>query len=215
MFSLWGREPPPPTAKELVKEQKKTVRKSQREIDREMRGLEKQEKTLLANIKKHASAGNNAAAKTLAKELVRTRGTKGKLQQTSSQLGSIGMRASDMASTMAMTNAMKSGTEVMSAMNKQMNPMEQQAMAMRFAMENDKAQMMSEQFDDMFDSMMESDEDEQAEEMINSVLDEIGLTATGDLQVVPTKVPQAADQEVAAPDSVDVDLEARMAKLMQ
>ena len=58
MFGLWGKDPAPPTAKELVKEQKKTVRKTQRDIDREMRNLEKQEKALLANIKKTATAGN-------------------------------------------------------------------------------------------------------------------------------------------------------------
>merc|ERR1711871_1488761 len=102
MFGLWGRAPPPPTAKELVKEQKKAVRKSQREVDREMKNLEKQEKTLLANIKKNANAGNTGVAKTLAKELVRTRNTMGKLQQTNSQLGSIGMRASAMNANMAM-----------------------------------------------------------------------------------------------------------------
>ena len=94
---LWGADKPKPTAKELIKEQKKSVRRSQREIDREMRNLEKQEKKLLGDIKKNAEKGNTgachpachsqssdsslfapglpAAAKTLAKELVRTRGT--------------------------------------------------------------------------------------------------------------------------------------------
>jgi len=212
-MSLWGASAPPPTAKELVKEQKKTVRKSQREIDREMRNLEKQEKTLLANIKKNATAGNTSAAKTLAKELVRTRGTMGKLQQASGRLGSIGMQASSMNATMAMTNAIKSGTEVMSAMNKQMDPMEQQAMAQRFAIENDKSQMMSDQFDEMFDSMMDSDEDAEADDMVNSVLDEIGISATAGMQVAPQgKV--AAEPEPAEADPGEADLEARMAKLM-
>jgi len=197
----------------MGKEQKKTVRKSQRAIDREMRNLEKQEKTLLANIKKNATAGNTSAAKTLAKELVRTRGTMGKLQQTSGRLGSIGMQASSMNATMAMTNAMKSGTEVMAAMNKQMNPMEQQAMAQRFAIENDKAQMMSDQFDELFDSMMDSDEDAEADEMVNSVLDEIGISATAGMQVAPQgKV--AAEPEPAEADPAEADLEARMAKLL-
>ena len=104
--NLWGESPPPPTAKELIKEQKKAVRKSQREIDREKRNLEKQEKKLLADIKRSAQKGDNgdlwfalspcfshhcsstcvrltlwmilsANAKQLAKQLVRTRGTMG------------------------------------------------------------------------------------------------------------------------------------------
>jgi len=208
---LWGSAPQP-TAKELQKEQKKSVRRSQREIEREMRNLDKQEKKLLADIKKNATAGQNAAAKTLAKELVRTRATKAKLQSTSTQLGSISMRASEMNSTMAITNAMSKGTEAMAAMNKQMNPIEQQAMAQRFAMENDKANMISEQFDEVFDSMMESDEDEDAESMVNAVLDEIGIAQTGSLQVAPTGKVAAPVEE--APEPVDSDLEARMAKLM-
>ena len=58
---LWGPSKPKPTAKELVKEQKKAVRKSQREIDREMRNLEKGEKKLMADIKKAAQKGDNGA----------------------------------------------------------------------------------------------------------------------------------------------------------
>ena len=59
LFSgLWGAEAPKPTAKELVKEQKKEIRKSQRQIERETRALEKQEKQLLADIKKQATLGN-------------------------------------------------------------------------------------------------------------------------------------------------------------
>jgi len=55
---LWGADKPQPTPKDLIKEQKKSVRKSQREIDREMRNLEKQEKKLLGDIKKNAEKGN-------------------------------------------------------------------------------------------------------------------------------------------------------------
>jgi len=212
MFTgLWGKEPPKPTAKELVKEQKRSVRKSQRQIDREIRNLEKQEKKLLADIKKNAQAGHTGAAKTLAKELVRTRATQGKLQATNTQLGSISMRASEMNSTMAISNAMSKGTEAMAAMNSQMDPIEQQKMAQRFAIENDKTAMMSEQFDDLFESMMDSDEDADAEQMVNAVLDEIGIAATSDLKTAPKGAVAAPIEEESTGDS---ELEARMAKLM-
>lgn len=213
MFSgLWGKEPPKPTAKELVKEQKRTVRRSQRGIDREMRHLNNQEKKLLADIKKNATAGNTGAAKTLAKELVRTRATMSKLTQTSTQLGSISMRATEMGSTMAITGAIGKSTQAMAAMNKEMNPVEQQKIAQQFMAENDKAAMMSEQFDDMFDSMMDSDEDADADEMVNKVLDEIGIDSTSGLKMAPQQVQPAA--EVVDEPAVDGDLEARMAKLM-
>merc|ERR1711907_619999 len=178
---LWGRAPPPPTAKELVKEQKKAVRKSQREIDREMRKMEKEEKKLLADIKKTATAGNTGAAKHLAKQLVQTRNAMGKLRGTSSQLGSIGMKASSMQTNHIMVDAMKSSTNVMAAMNKQMNPMETQAMAQKFAVENDKMQIQSDLFDDMFDSMMDEDEEAEGDELVDQVLAEIGLNATSGL----------------------------------
>merc|ERR1711871_853233 len=135
----------------------------QREIDREMRNLEKGEKKLMADIKKAAQKGDNANAKQLAKQLVRTRGTMGKLRQTSGQLGAIGNRAGSMNATMAMTSALESGTKVMGEMNKQMDPIAQQKLAQQFAVENDKAQMQDEMFSDLFDSMMEEGEEEEGD----------------------------------------------------
>merc|ERR1712070_884252 len=105
MFSNLWTEPPKPTMKEILREQKRTAHKSQRGIQREQRALDRQEKKLVADIKKNAQQGNTSAAKQLAREVVRTRGTQQKMQMAHTHLGSLGMRGAEMKANMAMTSA--------------------------------------------------------------------------------------------------------------
>ena len=56
------------------KEKERQMKKQAREKVRELAGLERREKQLMADIKKEAKAGQNESAKIKARELVRTRG---------------------------------------------------------------------------------------------------------------------------------------------
>ena len=59
--------------KELIKEQKRILTRSQRKIERECTKLETQTKKTLAEIKKLATKGQHDAAKILAKDVARQR----------------------------------------------------------------------------------------------------------------------------------------------
>lgn len=91
---------PKPTPKEAAmaakKETKREIRQQQREMDRTLRDLDKQEKQLLAEIKKRAKTNpskTDSILRTLSKQLVQIRAQRDKIYSTKSQLGSIGMNA--------------------------------------------------------------------------------------------------------------------------
>jgi charged multivesicular body protein 2A len=67
---LFGKQKTP---QEMLRENQRMLRKSIREIDRERMALENQEKKAIIEIRKMAKQNQMAAAKILAKDLVRTR----------------------------------------------------------------------------------------------------------------------------------------------
>ena len=94
-MSNWFKKEP--TLDEVAKETKKTVKSSQRDVDKELRSLDRSEASLLSDIKKRAkvaSGPNDKILRSLATQLVQIRQQKERCQITKSQLGSMGMKVS-------------------------------------------------------------------------------------------------------------------------
>ena len=64
MGSVFGKEVP---LEEVLRENKRTIRRGVRELDREKLHLEREEKRLIAEIKKNAKAGQMKTVKIMAK----------------------------------------------------------------------------------------------------------------------------------------------------
>ena len=56
---------------EVAREQKRTIRRSQRKLEREVKNLERQEAKTMKEVKKLAEQGQHAAARIMAKDIVR------------------------------------------------------------------------------------------------------------------------------------------------
>ncbi len=80
------------TPAELLKTHQRALTRASRELDRERTKLEAQEKKLIADIKKAAKAGQNNAAKIMAKDLVRTRRHIQTFYQMRTQLQAVALR---------------------------------------------------------------------------------------------------------------------------
>jgi len=173
-FSLWGKEPEPPSAQDKLKEAKKATRKQTRQISREIKHAEMEEKKIMRDMKKHAANGRTDCAKVLAKQLVRTRQQQTKMYQTNAQINGMAMQADSMKNTLAMTNALKSGVDVMQTVNSTMDPAAMQALGADFLVEQQKAEITTEMFDDLFDDLMEGEEEE-ANEEIDKIMDELAM----------------------------------------
>ena len=115
MEALFGSSKTPA---EKMKGYQRSIKKSIREMDRERTGLERQEKKLMADIKKEAKAGRNDSAKIMAKDLVRTRKFQQKMWKMKSHMEAVSLRLQTMSSSQQMAQCMKGVTKAMGMMNK-------------------------------------------------------------------------------------------------
>nr|CAB3456142.1 unnamed protein product [Digitaria exilis] len=222
MSFLFGKRKTPA---ELLRENKRMLDRSIREIERERQGLQAQEKKLISEIKKTAKEGQMGAVKVMAKDLIRTRHQITKFYQLKSQLQGVSLRVQTLKSTQAMGDAMKGVTKAMAQMNRQLNLPGLQKIMQEFERQNERMEMVSEVMGDAIDDALEGDEEEEeTEELVNQVLDEIGIDINQELVGAPSasvaqpasagKVAQAEGAGAGNADSgIDADLQARLDNL--
>ncbi|KAI0483244.1 Snf7-domain-containing protein [Xylariaceae sp. FL0804] len=154
--------------------------------------LEKQEKTLVGQIKTSAQKGQMGAAKIQARDLVRTRRYIEKFYGMHSQLQKISLRLQTHRTNEQMMQAMKDATTALGSMNLSML----QRIAMEFERENDVMEQRQEMMDDAIDDAMDVGVEEEGDEIVEQVLEEIGVDLNQSFGETPTglqsdKVPEA------------------------
>ncbi|THU65306.1 hypothetical protein C4D60_Mb05t02250 [Musa balbisiana] len=166
-------------------------------VEREIASLQLEEKKLVAEIKKTAQTGNEAATRILARQLVRLRQQITNLQGTRAQIRGIATHTQAMYANTSISTGMKGASKAMAAMNK--------------------IEMMSEAIDETLDK---DEAEEETEELTNQVLDEIGVDVASQLSSAPKGRIAVNNKKVdtasrnAAPESSQVDdLEKRLASL--
>lgn len=200
------------TPAEMMREYKRNVDRSVREIEREKTKLQQQEKKVIADIKKAAKDGQMGPVKIMAKDLVRTRNQITKFYQMKCQMQAVGLRLQTIKSTQAMTEAMKGAAKAMRAMNASVKPIAMQKILMEFEKQSQIMEDKQEMMDDVMDDAMEAEDEEgQVEEVVGQVLAEIGIDFTEGMAAAPGAVPAAAG--AAAEKDADADLEERLKNL--
>ncbi|KAL8763662.1 MAG: hypothetical protein Q9184_000557 [Pyrenodesmia sp. 2 TL-2023] len=207
------------TPQERLRKHQRALEKTQRELDRERVKLENQEKKLVQDIRKSAKNGQMGACKIQAKDLVRTRRYIDKFYSMRTQLQAISLRIQTVRSNEQMMQSMKGATSLLGSMNRQMNLPALQRIAMEFEKENDVMDQRQEMMDDAIDDVTGLEDEEEGDEVVNKVLDEIGV----DLGQAMGETP-AGLQKTAVPDgrvaeaiggggNEDDDLQARLDSL--
>ncbi|CAL5227573.1 g10568 [Coccomyxa viridis] len=186
------------TPAEMLRENKRMLDKAIRDLDRERMGLQNQEKKLVAEIKKTAKQGQMDAVKVMAKSLVRNRHAVTKMYGLKSQLQAVSLRIATLKSTQAMADAMRGATKAMGAMNKQMNLPALTKIMREFERQNEKMEMTSEMMGDAVDDAFEGDgEEEETDNLVNEVLDEIGINLGEQMVAAPGQKAQVANTQAA------------------
>lgn len=176
MGNLWGT---PLTPQEMMQKSRKSLRQAVRNIEREMERIQEREPDVQYQMKEYAQQGKISAVKLLAKELIRLRAAENKLLTVKIQLESTQHQIESLSSTAAMTEAMRTAVRAMYAMNKQVDAQALQRIMMEFDKQTEFMEMKQEIMNDTIDSAMQGEGDEAAEEeMINRVLDEVGIDLT-------------------------------------
>ncbi|KAF1827018.1 Snf7-domain-containing protein [Dissoconium aciculare CBS 342.82] len=207
------------TPAERLRKHQRALEKTQRELDRERTKLENQEKKLVQDIKKNAKNGQMGAVKVQAKDLVRTRRYIQKFYQMRTQLQAISLRIQTVRSNEQMMQSMKGATQLLGSMNRQMDLPALQRIAMEFEKENDIMDQRQEMMDDAIDDVTGLEDEEEGEEVVQQVLDEIGIDLGQALGETPQGLQKNAvaegrvAQAVGGPDAGDDDLQARLDSL--
>ncbi|KAL6968181.1 hypothetical protein U1Q18_033983 [Sarracenia purpurea var. burkii] len=175
-----------PTAKEALRESRREMANATRGIEREITTLQLEEKKLVAEIKRTAKTGNEAATKTLARQLVRLRQQIGKLQGSRAQMRGIATHTQAMSAQSSVAVGMKGASKAMASMNKQMAPEKQAKVMLEFQKQSAQMDMTTEMMSDAIDDALDNDEaEEETEDLTNQVLDEIGVDIASQLSAAP------------------------------
>eukprot|EP01132_Coremiostelium_polycephalum_P000927 gene927-1170_t len=167
MFSFLKK----PTPEELVKKWKRDLKREERGLDTQLRAIDMQEKKTIRLIKERVKAGDNVNAKTLAKEIVKSRKAKERMYTAKATMNSVAMQLqSNLAMAKVAGNLAKS-TEVMKMMNNLIKLPELNKTMMAMGAEMTKAGIMEEMISDVFER--DDDMDAEADQEIDKIMDEI------------------------------------------
>nr|XP_027086468.1 vacuolar protein sorting-associated protein 2 homolog 2-like [Coffea arabica] len=169
-------------------------------IEREIASLQMEEKKLVAEIKKTAKTGNEAATKILARQLVRLRQQIVNLQGSRAQIRGVATHTQALYASTSISTGMKGATKAMTAMNKEMAPTKQAKVIKEFQKQSAQMDMTIEMMSESIDETLDKDEaEEETEELTNQVLDEIGVDIASQLSSAPKGRIAAKKVDNAAP----------------
>jgi charged multivesicular body protein 2A len=196
------------TVAEQIKANKRMIQRAVRDMDRERAELERDQRKLEADIRNLAAKGQMSAARIAAKDLVRTRKSVEKFHQMSSTLKGLNLKITTMKTSNEITTAMGKMAKAMKQMNKQMNVPAMQKMMQEFEKQEGAMEMMQDMADDMIDGALGGGE-ENEDEIVQKVLDEIGVDMNQKLKAAPSKPLHSEEAEAQGVS----DLEARLQNL--
>eukprot|EP01084_Bolivina_argentea_P174770 302729_1 len=195
------------TTKQIIREQKRINNRSIRELDRSLNKMKQQEKKEQIEMKRLAKQGQMAAIKATAKNIVRMRQHQNKIVKLRCELRSVSHQMDSMQANAQLMKAMKNVSQIMPQINKQMQLPELQKVMQQYDQEQMNMQIKQEMVDDAMEMALDHDSDDE-NELIQQVLDEIGIEVDQGLDDAP-KNKLKADEQMAL-DNADKDLQNRL-----
>ena len=173
---------PEKPVKEQIKEQKRSVERSKRALEREAKKLERDRKKMLTQIKKLAEKGQTTGAKMLAKDIVRCKTQKEKLEHFIGQLNAVVLRIGSCSSLNELGDAMANCAKAMTLVSSKLDTKKIAEMGKMMAKQDMALEMKSEMMSEVLDSLDDGNE-EAEEELYNQVLMEAGVNMQNELDV--------------------------------
>ena len=182
------------------------VRKWQSELRRETRGIERQIGTLSQGetktknqIRALAKRGEAKNCRFLAKELVRAKKQRGRMESSKAMLSSLNMQLGEQLATLKITGTLKKSTLVMKEVNTLVKLPELTRTMTMMQMEMTKAGIVDEMMTDALDLGDAEDEDElEADEEVDKILSEITGEKLSQVGKVPMTSPNRAEGTAVA-----------------
>eukprot|EP01080_Neovahlkampfia_damariscottae_P011988 gene11988-5389_t len=205
MDAIFGKKKTP---KEIMREYKRGIERSIRDLEREKIKLGNEERKIINEMKRAAKNNQVDAVKIYAKDIVRIRSYQQKFLKMKSHLSSVSLKLTTMQTSQQMMDSMAQVTRAMHGMNSRMNLPEMQHIMMEFEKQTGIMDMKEEMMGDAIDDGLGvDDEEEEEEELMAQVLDSVGLDLKGQLK---TKEPSKLEKEE---EKVEDDLSSRLENL--
>ncbi|KAM1069112.1 hypothetical protein EV1_000992 [Malus domestica] len=218
---------PKPNPSEQLREWQRRLRHECRNMERQIRDIQKEEKAVHKTIREAAKRNDMATAKALAKEIVMSRKVVNRLHENKAQLNSISMHLGESVALARTVGHLSKSTEVMKLVNNLMKASEMAVTMHEFTKEITKAGVIEEFVDDALDTALDSEDiEEETEEEVERVLSEIAGETAAQLpeavrkertKVAAQRASASQQQEEAIAEGADneEELEALRARLAQ
>ncbi|PKA48245.1 Vacuolar protein sorting-associated protein 24 like 1 [Apostasia shenzhenica] len=169
---------PKPTPQQQLRDWQRRLRQECRYIERQIRGNH----FSLKAIRDAAKRSDMVSAKTLAKEIVRSRKAVNRLHENKAQLNSISMHLGEIVATARTVGHLSKSAEVMKLVNSLMKAPEVASTMQEFSKEMTKAGVIEEMVNDAVDSALDPEDiEEETEEEVEKVLATIAGETTSQL----------------------------------
>ncbi|KAH9471042.1 hypothetical protein Pst134EA_004951 [Puccinia striiformis f. sp. tritici] len=204
-----------PSPEERVRKWQAKIRTEERQMDREIRGIETAQNKVKIQLKQLAAKNDIKNCKMLAKEIVRSNKQKDRLFTSKARLNSIRMQLQHQLATLKISGTLQKSTEIMKLSNSLMKLPELNKTMSEMSKEMMKAGIMSEMVEDAIDTLDEDEDEleEEAEAEVQNVLFDITDGKLGQMGLVGTKLPQSTQQNQLTEEEDLEDVERMQAQL--
>jgi len=186
MSFLFGKKPVDP--KEQAREWNRNLQKEIRNFEKQIRQIEMSEKKVKIEVKK-AARQDMDAARSLAKELVRSQKAKERIYTLRATLHSVQMQIKAFSATQRVVSTVGQTAGLMQSLNSMMRAPEVRAVATAMSKEMTKAGIIEEMVEESFEAIDDPDMDELADGAVDQVMSEI-------MSEYKTKAPSAGKASV-------------------
>lgn len=209
LLSLFKKQEDP---KELVRKWQRQIRTEIRGVERQMMDVQREQKKAEKLIKEAAKRNDIVSCKILAKEVVNMRRTVGKLAMNKATFLSLSNQMTEQLAMTRVAGALTKSGEVMKLVNSLMRVPQLSRTMAEMSREMAKAGIIDEMMTDVMDSMMDGEDlEEETEEQVDKILLEVAGETLAQMAAAPQQQRQAAQQQQQPAEDEGEDLQARLA----
>lgn len=205
-----------PEPKELVRKWQGMLRKETRNMDIQVRDIQREEKSAQKQIRDAAKRGDTASARLIARELVRSHKTMTQLYTNKAHMIAMGTQLQEQMAMVRVAGTLSKSSEVMKLVNDMMRGSQLNSTMIEMSREMMKAGIIDEMVNEAIDSAVDIDDaDEETDVEVDKVLQEIAGETMAQMAAAPiARKQQQQQQEAEEEDSgaeEEEDLRARLA----
>lgn len=194
-----------------VNEWTSKIRKEGYQLDRQIRGIQREEEKVKRSMKEAAQKNDRDTCTILAKEVIRARKAVTRIYTSKAHLSSVQLQMKNQLAILRVAGSLQKSTEVMAAMQSLVRLPEIGAVMQEMSKEMMKAGIIEEMMDETFDSMEDTDEmEEAAQAEVDKVLWELTEGKLGEAPLPPDasiRDPVASTSKVADKEDEEEDEE--------